>query len=622
MNWLFFLILSVAIVLIECLIGGTRLVFAYPSYILLGGGALLSLLTFRRPLSKPSTPLLLSTFALAGYVFIRAWYSPYDYLARPDLYMTGAGLIVYLFTALYLTGSRVRLAFIGVLLALTVVEVGVGYIQYTEQTGFMLFGFSRLDTGWRASGTLISGNHYAGLLETMAMFGLAIACWSRQRWFVRLPAGIITLLCYLGVGMSGSRGGYISSAFSLIVFAFLSIRILALTRPGKALRPALAILVALVAFIGGTVTIGSQNKSVRARTDALKNSDIRVYNWQATLDHFKVEPWLGTGAGTHLIYGRLFRKPQLQSDPVHAHSDYLEMLAEYGVVGEALALLFLAAHLTGGLRQGTRIARARLALAPGSDAVALNIGAVGAAAALVAHSVVDFNMHIPGNALLYAFVFGLLANPGRTPLPKLPPLFDLAMLSRLGLPLLGGSLLVAVIPKYEGARLTEEARVALRDHKFSQSIQLSRKAILHEQANPHTWFYMGEANRLLALNMPAQSLRERFFNEAIKAYRKGLVLLPQDINLLIRLAQALDGLGRHDEAEEAYKMALHWDPNLGTLYSYLSSHFLLRGDEEAAKRFQEKAYGFPATNEAGREEVENLKKFQIKKTIEQPESIR
>lgn len=619
MNWLLFLLLSVALILIECLIGGTRLIFAYPTYALLGVGAILSLPGLLRPVSRPSTPLLLSTFLLAGYVAVRAWYSPYDYLARPDLYMTGACLIVYLLTALYFTRSRPRLAFVGVLLAFAILQTWVGYKQYTGEDGFMLFGFQRLDTGWRASGTLISGNHYAGLLETIAMFGLGLAFWSRQRLPLRFLALLIALLCYLGIGMSGSRGGYISTAFSLIVFGALSIRALAVARPGAALRPTLAISVGLLLFLGTAFYFGATNKSIRSRTDALKNPDIRVHNWAATIDHFKVQPWIGTGAGTHLIYGRLFRKPPLQSDPVHAHSDYLEMLAEYGVVGEALALLFLGAHLLGGLGHGKRIALTRLQDDLRSDALALNIGAMGAAAALTAHSVVDFNMHIPGNALLYAFVFGLLANPGRTPLPGPPRLVSLPVFARLCLPGLGIALLVATIPKYKGAKLTEEARVALRDHHYSQSIQLAKSAVAHENFNPYTWFYMGEANRMIAMKLTVPALRERFFNEALKAYKRGLQLLPQDINLLTRLAQALDGLGRHEEAEAVYHEALRWDPNLGVLHAYLASHYLLVDNEEAAKAAQAKADSFPGPSVHGRDEIGNLKAFRQEVTAPVPD---
>jgi len=46
-----------------------------------------------------------------------------------------------------------------------------------------------------------------------------------------------------------------------------------------------------------------------------------------------------------------------------------------------------------------------------SDSVRL-MWALCSVVALGVHSVVDFNMHIPGNALVFAFIFGTLASPG------------------------------------------------------------------------------------------------------------------------------------------------------------------------------------------------------------------
>lgn len=615
MNVFLFLIISAAFVYIECMIGGTRFLFSYPAYFLLGVAAFFSVFSLRRPLSKPSTPILCTTLLLAGYVFVRAWSSPYPYLARTDLMMTAGCLLIYLLSALYLTTTRIRMAFIWVLVGLALLQVGLGIAQFVRQDGIMLFGFEKETINWRATGTLISGNHYAGYLETVAMFTLAIACWSRYKLPLKLFFGLVTLLCYVGVAISGSRGGYLSSAFALVVFATLSIRTLCINRPGKALIPSLSILGVLLVLFGSIAWVGSHNEIIRKRAEQIKQPDIRIYNWQATIDHFKLAPWLGTGAGTHLIYGRLFRKPPLQTDPVHAHSDYLEMLAEYGIVGEALALLFLAAHFSGGLRAGAQLSR-RYA-PPGSDTLALNFGAMGAVAALAAHSVVDFNMHIPGNALLLAFIFGMLANPGRAPLPG--PIFwgDPAMLLRLALPALGIATCAATLPRYHAERLTEQARVALRDGKNPQSIKLSKQAILEEQDNAELWLHLGEANRMIGLRMPVPNLRAQYLQQALSAYRNGLRVLPQDIHLLVRQAQALDGLGRYDDAEHSYRTAIQWDPNLGILYHYLASHYHLRGDQKAEQETLHKANQYSnSSDDTGRAAVETLKKWDGKKTIE------
>src|SRR4029077_7340517 len=128
----------------------------------------------------------------------------------------------------------------------------------------------------------------------------------------------------------------------------------------------------------------------------------------------KLEPIVGTGSGTYLFYGRQFRSTRTVSDPVVVHNDYLHLLAEYGILGAAGFLFFFGVHLVKGWRNYQRLGPKRIAVSTRvmSNSLALQIGALAAVGAYIVHSALDFNLHIPANALLLAFVFGLLANPG------------------------------------------------------------------------------------------------------------------------------------------------------------------------------------------------------------------
>ena len=141
---------------------------------------------------------------------------------------------------------------------------------------------------------------------------------------------------------------------------------------------------------------------------------MRIELWRAALKQWHLDPVFGTGAGTYRFYGRQFRSEQVQNDPVDVHNDYLHLLCEYGLVGLAGFLLFFSAHM----RQGWRSLSRFVSNSGGGGGAllstrrALHLGALAAVAAYVVHSALDFNLHIPANAILLAFVFGLLANPG------------------------------------------------------------------------------------------------------------------------------------------------------------------------------------------------------------------
>jgi hypothetical protein len=289
-------LLLFAIVVIECAVGGTRLVFSIPSYSVLGLAAVASI--FRRSVvtGKPSVVCLVTSAVFFGYVLWRAIYSPVEYFAWSDLYMVLGCLAVYYLTSLHLTGTRERTVILWTLFILAALEVFIGLRQFSVGDNWMPFGFIRRDSGRRASGMLISSIHLAGLLEAIAPFALAFAFWSTWKTWKRILAGYIALLCYVGIAVTGSRGGYLSSLFSLIVFVAISLHARQKTRPGTFRRTAVLTLLGIIGAVCIAVLLMSQSILLRQRLSMIpqqleKNGlDIRIYNWQAALDQFKVSP--------------------------------------------------------------------------------------------------------------------------------------------------------------------------------------------------------------------------------------------------------------------------------------------------------------------------------------------
>ena len=426
---------------------------------------------------------------------------------------------------------------------------------------------------------------------------LALTFWSRFRPTVKILTGYLVGVFCAGVIMSGSRGGYLSALVALVAFAALTIWVVQMYN-----RRILPVALAALVLVGGLLVGGayyaiSQDYTLSNRFDKISNApqDSRVYFFQAAMDQWRREPVWGTGSGTTLIFGRLYRRIMAPGgDPVHVHNDYLEMLAEYGMVGGALALFFLLAHVGNGLWQARQLTLRRLCnswTTPRSDSLALTVGALSAVAALMMHSGTDFNMHIPGNALLFAFLFGILANPVSP--TSLPPLQQQQWKTARvgvgkwafggGLLVLGAALLVTSGQRYRGERLTEQSRAALRDGYYQKSIALAKAAIAADATNPYTYFYMGEAYRASAYGIFIPPLRVALFEKAVDCYLLGLQYLPEDQNLLLRMGQALDGVQRYEEAGDAYRRAIKTDPNKGFLYAYYANHLKLVGDEEGSK---------------------------------------
>src|SRR4029077_509119 len=144
------------------------------------------------------------------------------YLARADIYSVLGGLSVYLFVSCVFTEAKPRIRFVFFLLALAAVQVLIGVVQFRRGDNYMLIpGLHRFDYEWRASGFYVCPNHLAGLLEVLGIFAISIVCWSRYPLWTKILVGYAAAMCYLGVILTGSRGGYLSSITSLAVFTIV-----------------------------------------------------------------------------------------------------------------------------------------------------------------------------------------------------------------------------------------------------------------------------------------------------------------------------------------------------------------------------------------------------------------
>jgi O-antigen ligase len=568
-------ILALALAGMQTLIGGTRLVFSLPIYGLLALVGLLCLFSSR---AKPAASRLClwSTTVFLGYVLARAWFSPVPSIARADIFSVLGGLLVYFFTACIFTSAKRRVYLLVFLVVVALVQVVIGAIQFTGGNNFMLIPFlQRFDYGRRASGFYVCPNHFAGLLEVLGVFCVSLVCWSPWPAWAKVLVGYAGAMCYVGLALTGSRGGYVSAAFGLFAFAVLTLFVLRKAGSAVFWRTALFGSV-LAALMAAALFFGFRNDwllSARAQ-NVFDTENMRIDLWQGAIGEWKLQPLVGTGSGTYLYYGRRFRTPRVQLDPVEVHNDYLHLLAEYGALGGAVFLFFLAAHLLRGGRSFRRLGPRRVAVSMQlpSNKLALNLGALGALAALLIHSFFDFNLHIPANVLLLAFVFGILANPGlerESPSTRPRPRFTFP---RVALPLVA-LLLAAGCVRYLAAEYcAERARIALRDERHVAAMLWAKRAIARDRQNPKTWFYLGESRVRRAEGVASPAVRASFERAALPPFQEALALAPDDETFLIALGRIYDSLGRFPEAEWMFGRALAWDPRSDVTRKSYAAH--------------------------------------------------
>jgi O-antigen ligase len=139
--------------------------------------------------------------------------------------------------------------------------------------------------------------------------------------------------------------------------------------------------------------------------------DVRLRIARDTLHMVSEHPWLGYGAGTYEFVYPAFRSYTSRFVIDHAHNDYLETLAETGIIGLSMVFMFIVL-----LYRGAVLSLFKRTSSRTGPRMAALIGCTG----LVMHSFTDFNMHIPANAALFLVMAAIATSTSEAKYSGLP----------------------------------------------------------------------------------------------------------------------------------------------------------------------------------------------------------
>lgn len=245
-------------------------------------------------------------------------------------------------------------------------------------------------------GPFVSRNNYAGFINMLIplSLGLALTRRSRER---QLLFGFFALIMAVSLFISLSRAGIISFFVGITMFALF----LAWDRFRANKRWALVAFVFAVflylLYLGIDPIIDRFYKTDLARED-------RFAVWSATLSAFKDFYLTGSGMGTFIHIFPFYTPQNININVIfdHAHNDYLEFILEAGIIGTVLLLLFLYFFVR-------YIVNSKWDRYTGIIKVSL----LSSITTIVIHSIFDFNLHIPSNALMLSAVFGMAVAASR-----------------------------------------------------------------------------------------------------------------------------------------------------------------------------------------------------------------
>ncbi len=259
-------------------------------------------------------------------------------------------------------------------------------------------------------GPYANRNHYAGLIEMLVPFALALCFSRRASAGSRLASGFAALLMAASIFLSGSRGGAAAFVAEMI---FLGIASAAL-RKSKTLDWKAGVLFAALAVFLVWIDVSPALTRWTAFEGDLQTGRAEIMRDSGHM--FLQKPVLGWGLGAFPYVYPEFRSFYTDYLINEAHNDYLQVLVETGAVGALAMLWFIVALYRRSLVRLGRVPSRRSSDFGSTARLAALTGCTG----LLVHSLVDFNLHIPANAAMFYVLCAIAcwgANEKKEPQP-------------------------------------------------------------------------------------------------------------------------------------------------------------------------------------------------------------
>ena len=266
-----------------------------------------------------------------------------------------------------------------------------------------LFGLTQaLVTGSRVTGTFIYPNHFAGLLNMtipLAIGGLLANHLGSKKnleseanartWIVLLSCAFMAL----GIFLSLSRAGSLIFLFTAIFLATL----LSVKRKWKQRRRLSGKAVWILIFVALGLGSGVGVDALLARFPV--GDPNRTVAYLDTVEMISDYPLFGIGPGMYQWRIRPYQTFDASIRFFHAHNDYLQSAAEWGI---PLAVLFWGFV-------GWRFWRSVRVFYRSKDPwkQGIGLGCAGAIFSILVHSFVDFNLQLPANLMVFCVILGL-----------------------------------------------------------------------------------------------------------------------------------------------------------------------------------------------------------------------
>jgi len=215
-----------------------------------------------------------------------------------------------------------------------------------------------------------------------------------KRFIYWFSIGVMSLALF----MSLSRSGIL-----VYIFTLMFLLTLAYLRAGALKEIKISYIWFFLIFCLVIFSMEARNIFVRF-TNLFKEENFVVfghgYSWLDIGRMWRDFPFFGTGLGTFGSISAMYKTSPAQTSFSYAHNDYLQLLSETGAVGFVFMALFFILYFKTVIRMWLKRRDPYV--------VSLVLGGLASLTGMLAYSLLDFNLHIPANGMLFFIIMGLV----------------------------------------------------------------------------------------------------------------------------------------------------------------------------------------------------------------------
>lgn len=468
-------------------------------------------------------------------------------------------------------------------------------------TGFLLslygifFKLATIASGSNSFSTFVNRNHFAAYLEMIIPLAISLIFIIKRRP-IRFILSFGVLAMFFALFLTSSRAG-ILSLFIAFVALFLLLR--------RKVNPTKLVVVfcSLLMLSLGILLWSDNNPAVNYTINKFKilNEPVKAYSGRLvfikdSLVIIKDFPFLGTGLGT---FGDIYQKYStineksssylVRSD--FAHNEPVQLLVETGLLGFVLLSVFLFTIF----KSTVVLWRTRR----NTFSVFLGAGCCVSLLAAFLHSLLDFTMHVPANALLFLIILAIFYRAVRIPsfassqdrTPKLNLDLSFGMRVVLIITTIAGFIFIEVISfrRYKSAALLDISKGYSEEFEkpdklkdlfiYKKNIGNINNAIGLNNLFSEPYVVKADYFRQAAVDeglnkyldiIGCGSSRQECLASAVSLYSQAINLNPLNAGYHFKLGETFEALGKMDKALARYEAAQKLFPSNFRIGKYIA----------------------------------------------------